>query len=92
MVAVGLLFIATGGLCAAAFIVSALWTSYLEVTITTAHGVATTTRPGFDSMILLLAGAAIPVLIAVGILWTGIRMLRQGLAGLRRKDDTGRDS
>jgi hypothetical protein len=92
MVAVGLLFIATGGLCAAAFVVSVLWTAYLELTMTTAHGVTTTTSPGFENSIAFLAGGTIPIAIAVGILWTGIRMLRQGLAGLRRKDDTGRDS
>lgn len=92
MVAVGLLFIATGGLCAASFIFSAISTIFLEMTMTTPEGVTTTTKLGAGSVIFLITGAIVPIAIAGGILWTGLRMLRQGLAGLRRKDDTGRDS
>jgi len=85
LVAIGVLFMATGGLCAVGMLYATVISSGGEMTVTTPDG-ATKTVPdsgvGIYTLFSGLSMAAIGVMVA----WGGLVAFRHGLKGFRRDD------
>ena len=82
-VAIGLLFMATGGLCALASIVSTIVSFYTISSIKPQNGAAI--GPDMGMVLSMTGGMIVMLAIAAGIVWVGVVIFRGGLAEIRRK-------
>ena len=85
LVAIGVLLVATGGLCAVGMLYVAIIGSSGEITVTTPDGATKTIHDSTVAAYGLFSGVAMAA-IGVAVAWGGYLALRYGLRGFRRDD------
>jgi len=84
LVAVGVLIMATGGLCAAGMLYAGLMSTGSEITVTTPDGVSTTMPDSDAGLYGIFSGLAMAAIGAM-VAWGGLVLFRYALANLRRR-------